>query len=242
MSQIQLPGLATGIDTGAIVQQLMEVERAKLYRLQSNVQEQKEKRDAISELQSRLKDYLSAVENLSDSSQLKAFNATSSDTDYLTVDASANASEGNHAVQIKQLATADRWVHDGFKYSTSYVGDGNFIISYNNQELVVQTTATTTLEDLVGLINNDTDNPGITASILKYDDGSDGVYHLVLSGEESGSDFQITVNASNTEVHTADSLLLCNEDNAVLTTKIKDLDGFTGEIESGSTPDQIQIW
>ena len=128
-----------------------------------------------------------------------------SDDDYLTAEANSNAFEGNHSVQIRQLATSDRWVHDGFEYKTSYVGEGYFIFSYNHQELVVQTTAETTLEGLVGLINNNADNPGVNASILKYDDGQDGVYHLVLSGQESGSDYQITVNASNTEVLTADS-------------------------------------
>ena len=128
---------------------------------------------------------------LSDSSQLRSFKATTSDADFVTAEANSNALEGNHSIQIKQLATSDRWVHQGFAYATSYVGEGNFIFTYNNRELVVQTTAETTLQDLVGLINNDQDNPGVTASILKYDNGSGGVYHLVLGGKDSGSDYQI---------------------------------------------------
>ena len=99
----------------------------------------------------------------------------------LTVSAGGSAFEGTHNVKIRQLATANRWVHDGFNYVSQYVGEGNLILSYNNQEFVVQTTATTTLQELVDLINNDPDNPGITASILDYQSGS-GRYHLVLSG------------------------------------------------------------
>lgn len=242
MASIQLPGLATGIDTNSLIQALMEANSARLYLMKEKLGKQEEKYDAFNELEGLLSALRQSVEQLSDSSKLKAYNAVSSDTDYITVEANSNAFEGNHSIQVKQLATADRWVHDGFEYSTSYVGAGNFIFSYNNQELVVQTSEDTTLEDLVGLINNDADNPGVNASILKYDDGSDGIYHLVLSGKESGSDYQITINSSNTEVHTADSILTDTNDNdATLTTKLIELSTFSGTIESGTTTDQIHI-
>jgi len=241
MAEIQLPGLATGIDTNAIVQQLMEVNRRRMYRLEARKEEQEVKYDIMTDLQDKLKAYSMAVENLADSSDLKGFSVSTSDTDFLTASANSDASEGNHAIQVKQLATSERWVHDGYKYATSFVGAGNFIFSYNNEELVVQTTATTTLNDLVGLINNDTENPGVTASILKYDDGSDGVYHLVLNGQENGTDFSIIVNDSNTEVHTAETALQVNSENAVKTAKINDLDGCNGEIGTGTTSDYITI-
>jgi len=241
MSEIQLPGLATGIDTGAIVQQLMEVNRRRMYALEVKKEGQEEKYDIMTDLQTKLKSYSMAVENLADSSDLRGFSVSTSDSDFLTASANSNASEGNHAIQVKQLATSERWVHDGYKYSTSFVGAGNFIFSYNNEELVVQATATTTLDDLVGLINNDTDNPGVTASILKYDDGSDGVYHLVLNGKENGTDYSISVNDSNTEVHTADTTLEMNGENAAKTAKLNDLDGSNGQIGTGSTSDNINI-
>ena len=155
MSEIQLPGLATGIDTGAIIKQFMEVNRRRMYSLEVNKEYQEGKYDIMTDLQTKLKSYSMAVENLADSSDLRGFAVSTSDSDFLTASANSNASEGNHAIQVKQLATSELWVHDGYKYSTSFVGAGNFIFSYDNQELVVQTTATTTLDDLVGLINND---------------------------------------------------------------------------------------
>ena len=241
MSTIQLPGLATGIDTAKMVQQLMQVEQRRLILMQNSISKYGEKRTAITELQSKLNTFKSALKNLSDSSQLRAYKVSTGDSDIITAEANSNAAEGNHSVQIKQLATAERWVHGGYKYATSYVGAGNFIFSYNNQELIVHTTETTTLQDLVNLINNDSDNPGVTASILKYDDGSGKAYHLVLSGRQSGSDYQITVNSSNTEVHTADSMLTVGGSNAEKTAALKDLSTFSGQIESGDTPDQIHI-
>ncbi|MHC5060096.1 MAG: flagellar filament capping protein FliD [Planctomycetota bacterium] len=245
MPEIRFPGLATGIDTGELVKQLVEVESRRLKAKQEEVSGEQIKSDALSELQSKLTTYRTNIRKLSDSSQLRGFNTSTSDSDFITASASYSASEGSHSIQVKQLATTDRWVHDGLKYATTYVKDsaenGVLILSYNNEEMVIQTTDTTTLEDLADLINNDSDNPGITASVLQFDAGDDQVYHLVLGGEDSGSDYQIKINDSNTEVHAADSTLEYDSENAGVTTKIADLDSFSGTIESGSTDDRIRI-
>jgi flagellar hook-associated protein 2 len=245
MAEIRFPGLATGIDTGEIVRQLVEVESRTLKAKQEEKAGEQLRSEALTELQSKLTSFRTKIRAISDSNLLWAFNSSTSDSDFITASANSNATEGSHSIKVKQLATSDRWVHDGLKYETSYVKDaaenGVFIISYNNQEMVVQTTDTTTLEDLVGLINNDANNPGVTASILQYDDGNDGVYHLVLGSQDSGSDYQIKINSSNTEIYTADSTLQYDSENAVVTTKIKDLDSFSGVIESGSTADQIRV-
>ncbi len=243
MPEIRFPGLATGIDTGEIVRQLVELESRTLRAKEEERADHQIKSETLSELQSILTAFRTKIRALSDNTKLQAFNSATSDSDIMTASANSNASEGNHSLQIKQLAASDRWVHDGFKYSTSYVKgageNGVFIFSYNNEELVIQTTDATTLEDLVGLINNDTDNPGVTASILKYDDGNDGVYHLVLTGRDNGSDHQISINAGNTELWTTSGTTLqYNEDNATLTTQLQDLDNTTGTIETG---DYIEI-
>ncbi|MBP6124471.1 MAG: flagellar filament capping protein FliD [Phycisphaerae bacterium] len=239
MSSIQLTGLSTGIDTAAIVEQLMKVERRRLASYQSSLETLKAKRTAVTELNTKMNALRSALSALSDSSQLRFYQAKSSNEDMLTASASGSAFEGTHNVKIRQLATANRWVHDGFNYVSQYVGEGNLILSYNNQEFVVQTTATTTLQELVDLINNDPDNPGITASILDYQSGS-GRYHLVLSGRESGSDYQISINTSNTDVHTSSELKTANGSDAVLSTRLSQLEGSSG-FGTGSTADQIRI-
>jgi len=241
MASISLSGLSTGIDTSSIIEQLMKVESQRLTKYQSKLSKYQEKQTAITELQSKLSAFKSALYSISDTSKLKAFNTTTSDSDVVTAEATSSASEGNHSIKIKQLATSERWVHSGFRYATSYVGEGNFIYSYNNTERVIQTTDTTTLQDLVKLINNDPDNPGVTASLLKYDNGDGNEWHLVLSGNSSGEDYQITVNSSNTEVHTAQSTLKKSGNNADITTRLKNLDGFSGTIESGTTPDKIRV-
>jgi len=229
MSNFQLPGLLSGIDTKTLIAQLMIIEQRSLKIYQQRKVLWEEKKQALSILQAKLMTLRNSVQALSDSQDLRTFNVSSSDSDILTAEASYNAFEGNHAVVINQLATAERWVHtNGLEYAEDYIDDeaGTFIYYYNNKETTITTTATTTLEDLVGLINNDADNPGVTANILYHNDS----YHLVLNGNEAGSDYQIFINASNTEVWEAESALTANGNNATLSSKIIDLDQFNGTL------------
>jgi len=239
MASLRLPGLQSGIDTGKLVEQLMALERRTLNTYQSRKTLWEERQEALNTLQSKMSNLRNAVRVLSNADQLRAYTVSSSDTDYLTAEATNNAFEGNHTVVINQLATAERWVHTaGKEYAEDYVGAGTFIYSYNHKETSVTTTATTTLQDLVGLINNDANNPGVTAGLLYYN----GAYHLVLNGNDAGSDYTVSVNASSTEVWKSGSAFTVGSDNATLTTRITELDQFSwnGDTEF-SDDEQIQI-
>lgn len=163
---------------------------------------------------------------------ISASTTSSSDTDILTAESSSTAYEGNHAVIINQLASSERWVHStGLEYAESLVGAGTFIYSYNSQEVVITTTSETTLQDLVGLINNDANNPGVTANILSYNDA----FHLMLNGNEAGSDYEIKINASDTEMWQAASPFTAGTEDAALSDKIMDLDQFSGVFAGDET-------
>ena len=234
MSTIQLPGLLTGIDTTSLIAQLMAIQRRTLNMYENRKSTWDERKDVLSTLETKLDALRSCVRQLSDANELRAFTTASSDTDKLTAEASYNAFEGNHTVIINRLANAERWVHTaGIEYAEDYVGAGTFIYSYDHQETAITTTATTTLEDLVGLINNDANNPGVTAGLLYYNNA----YHLVLNGNEAGTDYKIFINESSTEVWQADSAFTVDGANATLTTKITELDQFG---ESGNlTGDEV---
>jgi len=225
MATLRLPGLLSGIDTTTLIANLMAIERRRLDLYEARKSTWEEKESALGSLESKLNSLQTAIRALSNADELRAFSTTSSDSDILTAEASYNAFEGNHTVVINQLATAERWVHTvGLEYAEDYVGAGTFIYSYNHKETSITTTATTTLQELVGLINNDANNPGVTASLLYYDDA----YHLVLNGDDAGTDYKIYINPSSTEVWHADSALTVGSDNATLTTKITELDQFSG--------------
>ncbi len=225
MATITLPGLSTGIDTNALITQLMAVESRRLatYKVkQSNFEKQQTALDSVRSKVAALKTATSA---LADIDNLNVFSTTSSDTDKITVSASSNANPGSHSIEVNQLATTETWIQDGstFSYKTDFVGTGTFIYTYNHQQRAINTTANeTTLEDLVNLINNDTNNPGVTASLLYHG----GKYLLMLSGRDAGEEYQISVDTKYTEVWKSQTALTSSGLNAGLATKITELDQF----------------
>ncbi|UCF14117.1 MAG: flagellar filament capping protein FliD [Phycisphaerales bacterium] len=228
MGELRLPGLATGIDTATLVEQLMKVNSRQLANYQVKKIGYEEETTALNELRTKVNDLNTSVTAISNATSMEAYKASSSDDDVLGVSASEDASEGSHSILIDQLATTETWIQDTstFDYETDYVGGGTFIYSYNNIERQITAVADeTTLEDFADLINNDEENPGVTASLL-YQGGK---YHLMLSGQRTGEDYRISVNAYSTEVWKADSALTLKSDssvNASLTTKITELYQF----------------
>ena len=231
MGELRFPGLATGIDTAAIIKQMMIINSRRLASYQVKKTGFETQTTALNELRDKVSAAESAAHALADADDMEIFKTTSSDTDILTLSASSNAEPGSHSIEINQLATTETWIQDTstFDYETDYVGGGNFIYSYNHQERVITAVEDeTTLQDLVNLINNDEDNPGVTASLLNQG----GKYHLMLSGQQTGEDYQISINTDSTEVWKPDTsesyhTFTDDEANASLATKITELDQFS---------------
>jgi len=118
MSPIRLPGLVTGIDTNKLVAQLIALQRYTLNMYEKSQSLWEERKDALNTLETKLSTLRTTLRTLSDADELRAFSVASSNSDYLTAEASYNAFEGNHTVVINQLANAERWVHTaGEKYA-----------------------------------------------------------------------------------------------------------------------------
>ncbi len=98
----------------------------------------------------------------------------------------ANLAEGLAQVEVE--------THSGFvDENTSYVtsSEGTFSYTYGGVSRTITVAANSTLADLRGLINNDTDNPGVTATILDDGSGLSTAYHLQLIGNDSGAAYKI---------------------------------------------------
>jgi flagellar capping protein FliD len=232
MGTLNFPGLATGIDTGTIIKQLMAVEGRRLATYQVAQKTSQDKTTALNDLRTKVDSLKSAASALSNAQNLETFTTTSSDSDKLSIIASSSANAGSHTIRIKQLASSETWLQQTstFENTTDYVGAGQFIYSYNHKEIIIQTEANkTTLDDLVNLINKDDDNPGVTASFMN----EGGKYHLMLSGNETGTDYQISINAANTEVWQTSSAFTKSGTNAALTNKLTELSQFSGSLAGG---------
>jgi len=203
MGTISLSGLSTGIDTDAMVTQLVQAESAPLNMLNARKSEWSAKNDAYGQIQDDLTDLQTKLDTLRSTSDLREFTVQSSDAQAATVTASSDATEGSHDIVINRLATSERSVHAGVADSTTKVGQGALSYTYDGQTRTLNTTSDTTLQGLADLINKDSANPGVSASVLQYDSGDGNAYHLVLQGSDSGSNYAITINDDQTTLNGA---------------------------------------
>lgn len=246
MAQVNLTGLSTGIDTNALVKQLVMSSSGPLNMLKAQKSQAQAKANSFKALKTELEGLQDAAKDLSDANALRAFKVRSGDDGILTADVSSAAAQGSHTIVIDRLATAERSVHAGLASKDTLVGDGVLSYTYDGVTRSIQTTAETTLEGLVELINKDAGNPGVTASVLEYDAGASQVFHLVLSGTESGSDYAITINDAQTTLNGSNGTVDLRTATFTETQQAQDsrirVDGYppSGWIErSGNTVDDV---
>lgn len=189
MNQLALSGVQTGIDSSAIVDSIMAVNRIPVNRMEYKEAEWKQKEVALEDLTSRLGGFDFFLAGLKDTSTMSTSRVSSGDSDIVGAEMSGKAVEGAYNIEVNQLASAEREVHNGVASKTGTLGGGTFVYSYNGVQRTITLNADATLEDLVTRINEDSANPGTSASILEHDDGFGNAFHLVLSGQDSGSDY-----------------------------------------------------
>ncbi len=209
VGSIKFGGLASGIDTSAIIDALMDVERLPIKRMEADRADVVKRQGLMRELNTMLlalREAARGIDNRSDSltavaskEELLATSAQSADESVLGASSSGSAAPGTYAVRVEQLATAARSVTAAYGASTDLVGQNGdtLSISYGGSAPIALTLdGTESLQDVADLVNEDVDNDGsVRASIL--DDGQGG-FRLVIVGADVGTDDDVTVTTSIT--------------------------------------------
>lgn len=190
---LALPGVFTGMDTDALIESTLRAQGYRLNQLDRSKAEWEAKSKAIDSIATKVRSLRSVLTKLSSAEALRETSGTSSDSDVLQVKSAAGATEGTHSIEVNRLASAEKEVHEGVSAQddADAMGTGNFVYTYNGETRSLIVTDEMTLEDLRDLINNDSDNPGVTASILDHEVDADHRYHLVLTGNDTGGDYAI---------------------------------------------------
>ena len=200
MSSFSIGGLNTGIDYNEMISKLIEVKRRPIEILETKKTDYKSKINTYKELSTKLSDLKSATDKLKTSSSFYKKTSTESDSTVLDSSATGTASVGSYSVSITTLASAEKEVHNGtgLTASTDIINssgsDKVFQYTYGATQRTLTVADGTTLDGLKALINDDTSNPGVTATVVN--DGTN--YRLVVSGDETGATNTITIDAGTT--------------------------------------------
>ncbi|MDB2401478.1 flagellar filament capping protein FliD [Litoricolaceae bacterium] len=176
-------GAGAGIDSKAIVDALVEAERAPQQSSLDRLVSRSETRvSAFGIVKSTLELVRDQFRKLNDVSDLNAFNTQSSDSTLVSATASSSASAGVYQIQVTQLADRDSYTFDGFDSKTDSLNGGSDLeITVTQGGTTTELTVSSpTLSNIVETINDS--NLGITANVIDTGAAS-GRYVLSVSGE-----------------------------------------------------------
>ena len=206
MATITIGGLATGLDTNSIVDQLVRLERRRSVDLLSIDQlDQQAKQSALATFGTRLADLMAAIDKLRDPSNALARTATSSDSTVIGATAGSGALVGSTDITVSKLArNAIAVSANGLTSSTATVASGSGSFSFQigtGDTQTVAVDATTTLEGLASQIN--ALGAGANATVVNVGTDASPDYRLRLASRDTGLSNDITIVTDDTTLGVA---------------------------------------
>jgi len=197
MSSVQFSGLASGIDSGALIDSLVEARQVRNDIRRKQITDIKAESESLSELKSKL----SSLSDLLDKFRTSngggvSKRASTSDPSVVTATTSATAINAAYTVNVTSVANAGTGSFDksysGLDSVVSAVG-GNITISMGtgSEEVIITESigaGTTTLSDYINSFNNREETAGrVVASAVNIgtDDAPD--YRLMFTSLETGT-------------------------------------------------------
>lgn len=196
MPAITSAGLGSGLDIEGLVSKLVAAE-GQPASVRLNTKEAKLQTDlsALGSLKGALSAFQTSVQGLKDVSAFQARTAISSNTDLFTVSADSSAVAGSFSIKVEQLAQSAKMRSGDFTSDTAVPGAGTLAIDLGASSFTITVAGDTTLAGVRDAINKASDNPGITATLIKVDSGS----QLVLTSDKVGAANAISITATDTD-------------------------------------------
>lgn len=196
MATITSAGLGSGLDIEGLVTKLVSAEgQPAALRLNKKEVALQADLSAFGTLKGTLSSFQASIQNMKLASDFQKRTATSSNTDLFTVSAGSAAVPGGFSIQVNQLAQAAKMRSQDFGSETAVMGAGTLTIGLGAKSFNITTGGASTLADVRDAINNASDNPGIKATIIKVDSGS----QLILTSGKLGAANTITVAATDAD-------------------------------------------
>lgn len=188
---ISFSGLATGLDTTKLVEQLMEQERRPLTQLKNDKTYFNSRLAALGQFEGRMVNLRTRIETLDSAEELQVKQATLSSEDFFSATTDSSALPGSYQVEVVAMAQVQKSVSQGVADKTAHnFGQGTLTLATGDND-PVEIAIDGENNSLTGIMTaiNQADT-GVTASIIN--DGTDTPYRLVLTGQDVASDFTLT--------------------------------------------------
>jgi len=194
-SLLSSAGIGSGLDVNSIVTALVNAKKAgPQAQITNKATQTNTMLTGLASLNSALTSLQSALSALTKTSTFSSYSAVLTDTTLGTTSTLSNAKPGNYALNVTQLATAQKRSSDAYDKSAA-IGSGTLTIGVGSSSLNLSVSATDTLSNIASNINSASNNPGVTATVVY---GAGGA-QLLLSSSKTGvaNGFTISANATS---------------------------------------------
>ncbi|MCC6201956.1 MAG: flagellar filament capping protein FliD [Gammaproteobacteria bacterium] len=189
------PGIGSGLDIRALVEQLVAAESQPLLRVAAREAKLQEQLSAYGQLKSALSLFQDALRPINAAEDFRILTATSSDTDVLTLSVGSGATRGSFNLEVGRIAENHRLAS-----GTTFVDPDTALVGAVGETMTIDLAGESfvidyggkTLSEIRTAINEAGDNTGVTASLLRDDAG----YRLYLAADADGSANLVTVDYS----------------------------------------------
>jgi len=180
---LQLSGLASGLDSAAIIQQLMAIERQPQVRALQQQRVEEARVTALQDIQTRLSNLSDAIDGLKDAAPWADVQTVESSSTAVSAVRTGGAAAGAYTVSVSQLARAAQQAQQTATSAASATGTLTFQVGAGSAA-TVNLTSGDTLDTIAGRINATTDIP-VYATVVNG--------KLVVSGKTTGAANTINV-------------------------------------------------
>ncbi|MFV0421142.1 flagellar filament capping protein FliD [Oleidesulfovibrio sp.] len=196
---IRFDGISSGTDFSSMIDQLKKVESIQKNRMELWKGDWEKRLAAFQEIRTEIGNLKVIVDKMDTTQEFMTKTASSSNSSILTAAAGTEALEGSYKLEVGQLATnAILTYQNGFTDKTASINSSGaaqeFVYTYKGEQHTISVADGTTLEGLVNMINKDSQNPGVRASLIKTGDQ----YMFQLKGMDLGANNTLTIDAATT--------------------------------------------
>jgi flagellar hook-associated protein 2 len=187
---ISFTGLASGLNTNALIQNVLRFDQQRISTLQSQVATEQTQQTAFQGIQSDLQSLQTVASQLGQSqgSVFDSMTVSSSNSSVVTAAAGTGAQPGITNLQVLSLAQANQVASQGFSSLNSTITQGTFQIQSGSQSASITIDSTNdSLSSLATAINNA--GIGVTATIVNTGTGGPATqpYRLLLTSSNTGT-------------------------------------------------------
>ncbi len=190
MNPISFGGLASGLDTNAIVNSLVGLERQTVQRTERRRGETQKAISDYSTLRSRLESLRGVAKEMADPKTFGRMKIESSDPAALTATADGTAMVGRWQIRINQLAQASRVMSDAQSDQHAALGTGTLRITVDGVTTPISVENGMSLVGLKDAING----AGVAATASIASDAAG--FRLIVSGTQTGQEHAVSFQES----------------------------------------------